>query len=75
MQVVNHGTVCWFEEESPAWNSDGSLKRVNGRYCVWREDSKAALLLSLYVIQRNSYRIWFFPVFLNNKSFATINNF
>lgn len=29
---------------------------------------------TLYVIQRNSYRIWLFPDFLNNKRFATVNN-
>lgn len=63
MQVVNHGTVCWFEEESPAWDSDGSLRRVNGRYCVWREDSKAALLL--YIVCESKE-------FLQNKAFSCL---
>lgn len=75
MQVVNHGTVCWFEEESPAWNSDGSWNGWMGVIVFGEKIQKQRYYCTLYVIQRNSYRIWLFPVFLNNKSFATLNHF
>lgn len=44
MWVVNRCTVCWFEEENPAWNSVGSSKWLNRRFCVVREDQKRNIL-------------------------------